>query len=238
MFVWRALVLDPRTGKTVADYSLGSGTLEPRAAVYGPTGTIPAYLGTAGGGWFLLGTEFSQIVPYADFDGCSVAETLKQLALICGAHLWVDEYGVGHLVGRRSASVASREPVELPEAIESDELPIWEWLRRSIEVTGKDEAGEDISEIAGDRGDSALRLSVDVQIPLTQGFAAAIASGYDATLDVVRRQRDDVYQMDDRRVRLLDPVVREDGSRWHALRVTSSLTDEEQTVQLVEDVDQ
>ncbi len=229
---------DARTGAVVADYRVTTGTGGAPAATVFDTGgaTTPAYVGYVGGTWFVVSTAFAGVVPYADFSDLSVAGALRELAVITGSHLYVDDYRIGHLIGRRSDRIAAREPVEIDAPIESVEMPVWEWLRRSVKVTGRDEAGAEIVVEAGAPGESASRLEVEVKVPINLGLASALASAYLdylGALPAPRQLDETIPEPAERPLRLLDLAYR-DGGTFVVLRVETNFADREQRVQLVE----
>jgi hypothetical protein len=234
------VVWDTTTGAVVAQYDIGRGGRAAYVAtVFDGSGQLtPAYVGYAGDTYFALSTGFTGVVPYADFDDMSCAAALRELAIVSGSHMWVDEYNSGNLIARKSARIMGRDPVEIDDPVESTEMPVWEWLRRSVEVTAKDEAGNDIAVVAGDPADSAYRLSVEVKMPITAGLAGALAGAYLAYLgaDPPPRQLDElIVEPAERPLRMFDLATR-DGVVYVVLRVETNCQDREQSVQLVERV--
>ena len=196
--------------------------------------TADEYDGYAGGVWFSISTRVSGVIPYADFTGLSAAAAMKELAIAAGAHFWVDDYRVVYIVARGSATLTSREPADISDPLDCDERPVWEWLRRSVVVSAKTEDGRDIEAVAGDSGDSASRLSISPQLPMTEGLASALANAHVAFLSPERVQLDEKHDEPTGGFLRLLGAARRDGKTYQVLRVETNYTDEEQTVQLVE----
>lgn len=216
-----------------AEISASSGSRN-IACVFNAGGTAAdQYFGYAGGEWFVVSTQFSAVIPYADFSGKSCAAALRELAVMSGAHLIVDEHKTLRVIGRDSDPMTSSEPIELDEPIEQTFQPVWEWIRDGITVSGRDENGDEVSASTGDTGDSAITLDVSCDLPLTSGLAGALASSYRTWLSPSREQLDEVIEEPARRVRVLDLVTR-DGRTYKALRVETDLVDMTQRVQLAE----
>ena len=208
------------------------------AAVFTKGGLVtPEYEGYAGGKWFSVSLRASGVVPYFDCEGKSAASAMKSLAMFSAAHAWVDEDGIGYLIGRSAAFDSLRYPVEIGQPIGAPKRrPFWEWWRRSVIVTAKDETGADVEAIAGDPADSASRLSVECDIPMSASYAGVVASAYARLLgrSPVPKQSDEtIDEPPDGRVRLLGKVTR-DGVTMLAMRVESDLRGETQDVSLAE----
>lgn len=235
---YAVVVLDASTLATLAEMTVSVDTAgSSEATVFTKGATITAeYEGYAGGKWFTVGQRASGVVPYFDCEGRSASAALRELALFCAAHTWVDENGVGYLVGRSSAFASSRTPVEIGSPLKEKRRRSWEWAKRSVRVAAKDETGADVESIAGDTGDSANRLDVDCGIPMSASYCGVVASAYLRALarDPVPRQYDEtIDEPRDGRVRLLDKVTR-DGLTYLVLRVESDLKEETQDVSIAE----
>lgn len=231
-------IWDATTGEFLSAIEIAP-TLSSRnmATVFDVGGTAtPNYFGYCGGGYFTVSTEFSSVIPYADFTGKSVAAAARDLAVVSGAHFYVDEYKTAVIVGRDSDPIRSTEPIELDDPLDQVTMPVWEWLRSGVKVTGTDESGADVEASVGEIGDSALTLQVSVGLPLTGGLAGALANSYYAALGVSRTQTDEeIVEPEDRPVRVLDLVSR-GGTRYRVLRVETNFAEETQRLQLAEEV--
>lgn len=225
-------------GKILSD-SLISTTTTARAfgAVFDAGGTLtPAYVCTGGGAWYACSTEFSGLVPYADFSGRSCGDALKQLALISACHLMVDHYGTGLLVGRdRLAQITDPLPIA-GTPLKQTKMPVWEWWRNSVEVKGQDESGEDISAIVGNTGDSAKRLGVDIDLPITPPWASVIGNAYLEFLSPLRVQLDLEIPEPEAPVRILNRLRLDDGRIYWVLRSSLDLGRMTQELQLAGEV--
>jgi hypothetical protein len=113
-------------------------------------------------------------------------------------------------------------------------MPVSEWLRRSVVVSGRSETGEDISVISGERGDSSARLEVELQIPVTDGYAAAIGAAFFNHVGALGRQWDARHVMPTKdRVSALSRVSVDDTT-YQVFRVETDANDETIDVQYVE----
>lgn len=231
--VWNAT-----TGEYLAELQISATTSTRNlATVFDVGGTAtPNYFGYAGGEYFTVSTEFSSVIPYADFSGKSVAAAARELAIISGAHFFVDDYKTAVIVGRDSDPLRSSEPIPIGDPIDQMTMPVWEWLRNGVTVKGEDESANTIEVSVGNIGDSALTLSVNVDLPITSGLAGALANSYYTTLGVSRTQSDEVIiEPDTGPVRVLD-LVKRDGVTYRVLRVETDFADETQRLQLAEEV--
>lgn len=194
------------------------------------------YVCYAAGTWFVISTVFSGTIPYADFEGLSAAAALRELAVVSAAHFFVDNEGTGFIVGRKSSSLDSGDIRDIPEPIGSPvRMLASEWMRTSVQVDAKDEAGKEISVIAGDRGDSALRLSVSIRIPMTTSLAGTIANAYWFYLSKLGEQREEMVRIPkDGPLELLGRVSRF-GKIFRILRVSTDLIRRIQELQIVEE---
>lgn len=222
-------------GSLAATHTIvGRSTATNIATVFKGALAAEEYDGYGGGVWFSISTRVSGVIPYADFSGLSAAAALKELAIAAGAHFWVDDYKTVYIVARRSALLTGREPIDIPDPLDCDERPVWEWQRRSVVVAAKTEDGVDIEAIAGDSGDSANRLGISPQLPMTEGLASALANAHWSYLSPDRTQLDEQHDEPSGGFLRLLGTARRDGKTYQVLRVQTNYTDEEQTVQLVE----
>lgn len=197
-----------------------------------PTTGADVAVGYSSGAWFVLSRSFAGVLAYADFEGMSCAAALRDLALISGAYLRVDQYGSASIQGRGSVEGA---PVagDLPDPLDEDGLPVWEGYRASVVCAGKDATGADIEEIAGDSGDSAHRLEINSQLVTTGGVAQSVASLYAAILSTEREQLEVTVPEDGPLARPLQ-VWRLHGKRWLVTKAETDFRDREQDLELVE----
>lgn len=198
--------------------------------------TEDEYEGFGGGVYFSVSRRASGVIPYADFSGLSVCGALKELAIVTGSHFWVDEYKVGYLIARKSARLTGADPVDIDDPLMgSTTRPIWEWLRRSITVSGSTETGTSVEVSVGESGDSSTALSISTQLPVNEAFAGAIGSAYLAFLGAEREQRDwQIVEPVAGRVRFLGRARAPDGRSFLAIRVETEHVERVQTLQLVE----
>lgn len=208
------------------------------ATVFTKGGLIsPEYEGYAGGKWFSVSLRASGVVPYFDCEGKSAAAALRSLAMFAAAHAWIDEDGIGYVIGRSAAFNSLTYALEIGQPIGAPKRrPFWEWWRRSVRVGAKDETGADVEAFAGDVADSASRPDVDCDIPMSASYCGVVASAYARLLGrtpVPRQSDETIDEPPDGRVRLLGKVTR-DGVTMLAMRVESDLRGETQDVSLAE----
>jgi len=186
--------------------------------------------GFAGNSMFVLATSYAGVIPYADFEGLSVAGALVELAKPAGAYIEIDEYGVGAIRSRLTEDAQRRDvALVIDEPLSLKAIPIWEFYRTSAIVSGRTEAGDDIEELAGDTGDSANRIEISGPLITTPSVAQAIGNEYVSILNQkVRQAEPTVCEVDDL-IRVFD-YVEMDGSRW--LVVQASLKPDGRTYDL------
>jgi len=175
--------------------------------------------GFAGNSMFVLATSYAGVIPYADFEGLSVAGALVELAKPAGAYIEIDEYGVGAIRSRLTEDAQRRDvALVIDEPLALKAIPIWEFYRTSAVVTGKTEAGDDIEELAGDTGDSANRIEISGPLITTPSVAQAIGNEYVSILNQKVRQAECTACEVDDLIRVFD-YVELDGSRWLVVQV-------------------
>jgi len=184
----------------------------------------------AGNQMFVLARSYAGVIPYADFEGLSVAGALAELAKPAGAYVEIDEYGVGSIRSRLADDVQRRGiALDIDEPLALTTRPIWEFYRTSAQVTGETEAGDDIDELAGDTGDSANRIEISGPLITTPSVAQAIGNQYVSILNQKVVQAELTVCEVDQHLRVFD-YVRMDGARW--LIVEASLKPDARTYQL------
>lgn len=231
------LLWSQSTGEIVSDFLISKSMGSACATVFKDGGADSAaeYCGQAGGRWFTISTRVSGVVPYADFEGKSVAAAVRDLAIFSGCYFAIDPWRQAILWARDSAQLSARPPRELTGApLERTELPVWENLRTKITVSGKDEAGDDVVVPIGASGDSAEELQIDIPFPFFKGYAEAIGNAYINHLGKIRSQFEEtILEPDDGPLQALDRVVR-DGRDLITLRVETNPMDREQTLVFVD----
>jgi len=198
-------------GRAISDTSTTRGFL----TVYTePVTSREEACGFAGNEVFVLATSYAGVIPYADFEGLSVAGALVELAKPAGAYVEIDEYGVGSIRSRLADDAQRRSvALEIDEPLSLTTSPIWEFYRTSALVSGETEGGDDIEELAGDAGDSANRIEISGPLITTPSVAQAVGNEYVSILNQKVRQAEcQVCEVDDL-LRVFD-YVETDGSRW------------------------
>jgi len=187
-------------------------------------------MGSAGRSQFVLARGYAGVVPYANFDGMSCAEALKQLALLCSGYIDVDRYAQGRLVGRARAGVVSAlNAVELSKPFSRESWPLWEFYRTSAEVSGADE----VNELVGDTGDSQHRISLSSPLIATGSLAHAIGILYVALLSRRVTQEQVTVEEPGRLLHVFDEVILA-GRRYAVIELQMAPLERQYDLRLVE----
>jgi len=195
-----------------------------------PSADGETLIGLAGQELFVLGRGYAGVVPYANFDGMSCAEALKQLALLCSGYIDVDRYAQGRLVGRARAGVVSAlNAVELSKPFSRESWPLWEFYRTSAEVSGADE----VNELVGDTGDSQHRISLSSPLIATGSLAHAIGILYVALLSRRVTQEQVTVEEPGRLLHVFDEVILA-GRRYAVIELQMAPLERQYDLRLVE----
>jgi len=226
--LWRVMSLEQ-----VADIQVSSTvTSVPLMTIWQDPATSFYHAILYGGGIYLtLSTKLLGIIPYADFSGMSCAAAVRDLALVSLAYVTVDRFKAGHLKSR--ANVAAEPQEELPVPIERETIPVWEAYRKSAKITGRDEAGNAISLVAGESGDSARRLELNSNLISTLALLQAIGSMMVAFFGQVRIEENVTISEDGTILRPLDERLL-DGVRYMVVEAETGLSEREQDLRLFE----
>jgi hypothetical protein len=232
-------IWDATFGALLGDYAVKAGASSNMIATMWDAGGghTPAYIGFADSGYFVVSTAFSNVIPYADFSGLSVGGALAQVALMTASTVSVDENRIGQFIGRLSVQAVGPDPVELTDdPSEATEMALSEWYRDSVKITGRNEAGDEIVVISGVGGDSANRLELDLQLPLTESLAAAVANVYWLALSKPARERiETICEPPTGPLRVYGRVNRY-GATWMVRAVELDAHSQTQQITLVEEV--
>jgi len=224
-----AIVLDnaPVTGATTRRLTIVNGTIR-IACNCMPTGaTSPQcryFVGSSGVG------SFAGVIPYANFEGQSLINSLDDLAILLNAVFYVDTQAVAHFVHRE---LDSGVPLKLLDdlVLEREEEPIWLEFYDYCEF--KLEDGTVGS--AGQKTSASRNLTVDIQLTTSYSVATAAAI-YLLSFYGKKRRHNKVDVEDDGTVyALLDPI-RLDGVDWLVYSVERDLATWEVTLELLENV--
>ena len=227
-------VWERATGNLVADHRfVGSVGGAVQATVFDEGGTVtPTFVCYAGGRYAVASQSFSGVIPYADFEGLSAWDALRELALVSGAYVWVDEFGAGYLVSR-AASLSTLPTVEIDAPLRGTFRPVSAWYRASCVVTGETEDGEEVEEVFPPGGDSNNRLEISIDLPITAGLASALAAAYVSYFGSLGEQRDwTIVEPRSGRARFFGKVSHK-GREYRVLRAGTSLTRATQSLELV-----
>lgn len=198
--------------------------------------------GYAAGNWFVLSSMLVGVVPYANFEGMSCAAALRELAEMAGCYATVDHYKVGKILSRivPTTDVNARVLDEDPDGeefapLEEELEPIWEEYRTSVKVSCDGLDDDKIEVIAGDTGDSANRLDVTADLPMTESMALLRASALLSYVGVERRAVDQTFRIQEELVRPRDQVqLGRLGGFWLVTKATTNEQRRTQDLRLVE----
>lgn len=188
---------------------------------------------TVGNVLFCVAKYYAGVVPYADFDGLSVAAAMRELAMITNSYVHVDEFRFGRLLGRANDVLMQRGVIELDVGLTLTEWPIYEFYRTSAEVSGRDQDGNEITVIVGDTGDSAHRISVTGQLVTTGGLANAVGNQFVAFLSVKRAQAEIEAAETGKLIHVFDRI-RHDGREWIGIEETFNPEQRRYRLRLIE----
>lgn len=189
-----------------------------------------AYSGSVARGFGVAAPSYAGVVSYADFTGKSLAEALKDLAVLCNALFWIDDDGAGHFVARdlydpgQILDTTGRVKDRLDSAL-------WDQSVQYVEVTG---GGFDVT--AGDKNFSSSGLSLDSPLAPNEAFDQALADDY---ADFYARRRAEIeltlIDPDGHIYRPLDRVTL-DGLRYLVYESDHDLVNDEVRLTVLEDV--
>lgn len=199
-----------------------------------PDTGIEVLCGAAGGQIFVAATYFAGVFEYADFSGLSVAGALREVALGTISYVNVDHQKIGNLKTRLLADpVAAASAPRLDAPIDNESWPLWEFYRTSAEVTGRTSAGDEISKIAGDTGDSQHRMSISSQLIQSDGLAEVVATFYVGLLSRKLRQEEVTVHETGQLLHVLD-FVRMDGIVWLIVELSLDVEERQHDLRLIE----
>lgn len=189
---------------------------------WGSVGTGPSY--------FLVSRSFGGVIPYADFEGLSCGAALRELAILTGSFVTVDEFGIGSFVPR-SYVIRDRSTEELADPIDMQRKSLSENYRDSVKVAGTAADDTDFEVVAGVRGDPSKQLEISSPLIQEEPLAEAVAALYASLLGSVVPQAEATVREPAERLRPLDRI-RLAGRDWDVLDAELDLEDETQKVKL------
>lgn len=173
---------------------------------------------------------YAGVVSYADFEGISIAEALKKLAVITNSLFWVDDDLQGHFVARDLYDVGSVTNIESRIKERQDTL-LWDQTAQYVTVSGNS-----IEATAGDAGFASEGIDLDSAFLPNEAFAQALADSYFAFYSAARQYSESVLHDKDGTIfRPLDRVTPDGASRFLVYESDHSLIDDEVSVTLLED---
>lgn len=191
---------------------------------------IVAYRGGLQRGIFIAAPFYAGVVDYADFEGLSVAEGLKKLAILSNALFWVDDDLQGHFVARDLYDPGAVTDVADRVAEGSDSL-VWEETADYVKVSGNG-----FEATAGDAAFAADGIELESSFVPNEAFAQALADAYYLFYSLARRLSETVMLDEDGHIyRPLDRVTLGGGRRWLVYESDHSLADNEVSVTYLED---
>ena len=137
---------------------------------------IFGYQGSAPRGYLTAAPFYAGVVSYADFEGKSCAEALKDLAVLTNALFWVDDNGQGHFVARDlydPGAVTALDVDPDDRLLERSDQLIWDQSVSYVEVSG---GGS--SATSGLKDFSSSGLSLSAAFVPNEAFAQALADSY------------------------------------------------------------
>ncbi len=179
-----------------------------------------------------LGAPFyAGVIPYADHSGLSVAEALKNLAVLTNAVFWVDDDFEGHFVARDL--LPALPPVEIGGSVLSRvETHLWDQSVQYVEVSG----GSAAAQVSGNHAFAASGLSLSSPFMPNDAMAQALADSYYAFLSLQRRFIE--LSNEDKDGRIFQPLDRVllDGLRYLVYESEHDPANDQATLRLLEDV--
>ena len=179
-------------------------------------------------GLFMLCHALIGTIPYADFGDDSVGAALGNLALFGMSIVEVDRYKVGRL---RARNISAGATMDIDAPMEQEHVPVFEFYKASVEVSGTADDGSEVSAIVGG-SDSARRLELESDLVTTTSLATAIANLYWSFYSVQRVQESVVLREAGTILRTLDRV-RLTGREYMVIEPDLDLLNREQRAELV-----
>ena len=186
---------------------------------------------------YLVGAPFyAGVIAYADFEGKSCAEALKDLAVLSDALFWVDDSAQAHFVARDLYDPGAVQPLDGdPDAasrrdMDRTEDVIWEESVSYVEVSGGG-----FSAVSGENDFAASGISLDSALIPNEAFAQALA---DAFYDFYGRRRAFIeMNVRDPDGTIYQPLDRKtlDGIRYLVYESDHNLAEDEVSLKLLED---
>jgi hypothetical protein len=135
----------------------------------GSTYRIFCYRGTAPTGYFIAAPLYAGVIEYADFEGLSVAEGLKKLAILADALFSIDDAGAGHFVARDLYAPGSVIDIS-DRVLERRDTTIWDQTSQYVRVSGNG-----FEATAGDAGFASEGIDLESSFIPNEAFAQALA---------------------------------------------------------------
>lgn len=244
-YEWFLILWSYTTGEVLSETKIAGGYAITRcygSVWYDSIGVDDVYTGyveleEVGGHYFYLTKSGANTIPYADFEGKSCSEAMRELAISSGCVIRVDRNKAGYFIGRNSlAAQFGSAPVTISDPLRKEKKRFWEWLRTSCEVTGKAHVTEDeFTELVGDTGNTQFRLSVEAAYVSTPGLARALAWNYVSFLNQTNGQMDVVVvEPSDGPVELFNRVIL-DGVTYRVFKTENDYATGEQSLTLVQE---
>lgn len=180
---------------------------------------------------------YAGVIAYADFEGKSCAEALRDLAILTNALFWIDDSGGAHFVARDLYDPGAVLPLDADSSdddrrdMDRVDDKVWEETVSYIEVSGGG-----FSAVSGEADFAASGLSVDSPLIPNEAFCQALA---DALYDFYGRLRAFVeMNVRDPDGIIYRPLDRKtlDGIRYLVYESDHNLAEDEVGLKLLEDV--
>lgn len=135
---------------------------------------IFCYNGANPRGYYIAAPFYAGVVRYADHSGLSVAEALKNLAVLCNAVFWVDDDGQGHFVAR-DLLPAGPVPAADDRILDQVETQLWDQAVLYVSVSG---GAVTVAQVSGDHAFAAKGIDISSPLFPNDAFAQAAADSY------------------------------------------------------------
>lgn len=164
---------------------------------------------------FVVAQSMAGVIPYAGFEGQSVAAALRELALAGIATAGLDEFGNGYLLARLRIKGSTDLDGQIMEQLAR---PLSPKNRTSVEFRGTDEAGDSFTVLTGKTGDSEHRLELSSSMVTNALLGAALGAAYSEFFSGHREEQIVVHGAS--RIYHADDRIEFDGRIWAITQAT------------------
>lgn len=191
---------------------------------------ITGWSGTAQRGHLIAAPFYAGVVAYADFTNLSVAEALRQLAVLTNSIFYVDDEIQAYFLSRDSPP--SDETLDITPMLKGRrDVLIWEESHPCAVVSGNN-----LNEKAGDTRFIGHAADISSQLLPNAAYAAALAKSYADFYSPDRRQSSVVVKNPDATIYYPLRRVIMDGVEYQVLESDYELSRNQSTLKLVQRV--